>query len=518
MKKLLSVLLMVFMLTGLTLTGCKKNSDVKTTTGKISLTVGKTAVKATGSAAKTAGKTTSVAKTGGDNNPIDPDEPSGDDGESGDGTEEPQEEELLDMGGKTITIGWPAVNIEFDNNKTFNQNQVDCYNYISQKYNVKFTTKSFAGAEWESTFVAGILSGIPVVDFFQQSILPIIPRLVINNMIWPLDDIIDYNNELYNTPAQDYCMWDGKHYGWMNGYNVPDTNSYIAYNRNLFDNRGLPYPKYYLEKGVWTWETMLDLAIQLTLDTNGDGVNDQWGISDNPVYTGPGVAFTFSNGKQVVDAVNGNFIGNLTSQNMLQAMQLLNDLVNVYKVMPFIPMGATTVSPFMNGQAAMGFWNTSARVAMKSPPNCRLVIYPRGPMAGDNYMAVGGTIWMCSIPVTTDKEYARKLMRIWLDYNTLEDVPGTDMYVSPEEADQLEAEKRLTQGQIFDPEDYYDAIKYVRPKLGFAIHSLLGSLSFELIKPNGMFDEVIKTTTPPATVMESKAPWLKGIIDGILQR
>ena len=50
----------------------------------------------------------------------------------------------------------------------------------------------------------------------------------------------------------------------------------LFYNRALFDEAGLEYPTL-----DWDWETFQSAAAELTMDTDGDGQNDQWGFTLN---------------------------------------------------------------------------------------------------------------------------------------------------------------------------------------------------------------------------------------------
>ncbi len=58
-------------------------------------------------------------------------------------------------------------------------------------------------------------------------------------------------------------------------YAIPKdyTPMVIAYNKNLFDRAGLPYPS-----SDWTWDEFVAAARKLTRDTDGDGTVDQWGF------------------------------------------------------------------------------------------------------------------------------------------------------------------------------------------------------------------------------------------------
>jgi multiple sugar transport system substrate-binding protein len=51
------------------------------------------------------------------------------------------------------------------------------------------------------------------------------------------------------------------------------TPMVIAYNKDLFDRAGVPYPG-----TEWTWDEFVAAARKLTRDTDGDGAVDQWGF------------------------------------------------------------------------------------------------------------------------------------------------------------------------------------------------------------------------------------------------
>jgi multiple sugar transport system substrate-binding protein len=51
------------------------------------------------------------------------------------------------------------------------------------------------------------------------------------------------------------------------------TPMLVAYNRDVFDRAGVPYPR-----DDWTWEEFRAAARALTRDTDGDGAVDQWGF------------------------------------------------------------------------------------------------------------------------------------------------------------------------------------------------------------------------------------------------
>ena len=62
----------------------------------------------------------------------------------------------------------------------------------------------------------------------------------------------------------------GAVYALPQGY----TPIVVAYNKDLFDRAGLPYPN-----DDWTWDDFKRIAKLLTRDTDGDGQIDQWGTA-----------------------------------------------------------------------------------------------------------------------------------------------------------------------------------------------------------------------------------------------
>jgi multiple sugar transport system substrate-binding protein len=69
----------------------------------------------------------------------------------------------------------------------------------------------------------------------------------------------------------------------------------VYYNRNLFDAAVVPYP----QRG-WTWEQFLAAARTLTLDVDGDGRTDQYGVGIDPSLQRL-APFVWQNGGELVD-------------------------------------------------------------------------------------------------------------------------------------------------------------------------------------------------------------------------
>ena len=69
----------------------------------------------------------------------------------------------------------------------------------------------------------------------------------------------------------------------------------VYYNRDLFDAAGLPYPA-----DDWTWEDFVETAVALTVDRDGDGVAEQYGLGTEPTFF-RAIPFIWQNGGEITD-------------------------------------------------------------------------------------------------------------------------------------------------------------------------------------------------------------------------
>lgn len=103
------------------------------------------------------------------------------------------------------------------------------------------------------------------------------------------------------------------------------SNLVIYYNKNLFQNYNVPFPK-----NDWTIQNFLQLAQKLTIDKNSDGQNDIWGFGfeENSLFWLP---FLMSNGGGILKDSSSLL---LNSENSKKSLQFYSDLKNKYKVTP----------------------------------------------------------------------------------------------------------------------------------------------------------------------------------------
>lgn len=123
----------------------------------------------------------------------------------------------------------------------------------------------------------------------------------------------------------------------------------LMYNKNLFDEAGVPYPT-----GPWTWDEFLDACTNLTKDTDGDGKIDQWGwILPSMASWTIDVPLTTNKSRFIAE---DGLSCELDSDEAIETIQWLADLRNVHGVVP-TPGEIGDVPLFETGRAAMTWGN-----------------------------------------------------------------------------------------------------------------------------------------------------------------
>jgi multiple sugar transport system substrate-binding protein len=178
---------------------------------------------------------------------------------------------------------------------------------------------------------------------------------VYKDMVTDLTPYIEkdkYDQSDFQSSAVQTFTFGKKQFGVPRG-GIPTG---IFYNKDLFDKAGLPYPPSDWEDPSWTWDKMLEYAKKLTLDTNGDGKIDQWGISLQFQHHG---SLPLIWGKQIFP--DDAFKYGITTQHffrdpvVVNAYQQAADLIHKHKVNPAadITKDLGFFGPFMSGQVAM---------------------------------------------------------------------------------------------------------------------------------------------------------------------
>ncbi|HEX9824201.1 MAG TPA: sugar ABC transporter substrate-binding protein [Actinomycetota bacterium] len=121
------------------------------------------------------------------------------------------------------------------------------------------------------------------------------------------------------------------------------------YNKDLFAEASVPEPT-----AGWTWDEMVERALALTRDTDGDGTTDVYGLGAGPsvIRIAP---FVWSNGGEIVDDPDRPTRFTLDTPEAQEALQAFFDLRLVHQVIPDEQEveSEDDESRFLNGGLAM---------------------------------------------------------------------------------------------------------------------------------------------------------------------
>ncbi len=183
----------------------------------------------------------------------------------------------------------------------------------------------------------------------EGAMAPIGPYLAQSSVIKEAD---------FFQPAIDAFRFQGEL--WCLAQNVSSLVMY--YNRTLFDAAGLDYPS-----AAWSWDDFVAAARALTVDTNGDGVTDQYGVSIDPNFYRL-APFIWQNGGELVDDMENPTRLAIDSPEAQEAFQWFVDLQVKEKVAPDAAAEAARdgESRFLDGTVGMYFNSRRSTPTMRT--------------------------------------------------------------------------------------------------------------------------------------------------------
>lgn len=167
-----------------------------------------------------------------------------------------------------------------------------------------------------------------------------------------LDDIWEKGVDKYR--------FDGKTLGEGAIYGLPkDLGPFaLGYNKTMFEDAGVPLPD---KDKPYTWDEFVDVAKQLTKDTNGDGKMDQYGTGFNVNWALQ--PFVWSNGADWINE-DGTKV-TIDDPKFIEALQFFVDQQLKHGITPSIGETQTldTYQRWLKGQLAffpVGPWDMAA--------------------------------------------------------------------------------------------------------------------------------------------------------------
>lgn len=193
--------------------------------------------------------------------------------------------------------------------------------------------------------------------------------MTLRGMTKQLDPLIErtgFDTSVFHPYAVEYYRYDGKLYGLP----LMMAPSALWYNADLFDDAGLAYPTVDPHDPDWNWDALVALAQKLTVDRNGDGRIDQFGINAPYGMWGglPSVVQLFGGDVFPEEAYETGVVRRASLADnpvALEAVTAITDLIYTHRVAPTPAEGEAMSAlgdPFRTGRLAMnmtggwGWW------------------------------------------------------------------------------------------------------------------------------------------------------------------
>jgi multiple sugar transport system substrate-binding protein len=185
--------------------------------------------------------------------------------------------------------------------------------FEAKNHGVKIEAEGLAWGDLEGKIMAALAAGNPPELSHGQPIT--CTALQSKGLLLPLDDVVKAIGEANIwEQVRRVCNVGGKQYGLVHAAGT----SLLIYRRDLAEKQGIKPPK--------TWADLIQAAKALTLDTNGDGRIDIYGISlpgDNLFINILLGELIKANGGQLFDKANKPM---LTDKRMIETLEFWRDL------------------------------------------------------------------------------------------------------------------------------------------------------------------------------------------------
>lgn len=275
-----------------------------------------------------------------------------------------------------ITVLYHTTKEQYEENKKGNPNAYDAvWETIPQfekAYGGKVNVIAVPWGDQKPTLISMVNAGdqVDVAQANDQN-FPVYP---LKKIVQPVDKYFQLSDSKWNKAVTQTFTFGGKPYA----VGTSAAPIVIYYNKTLFANHGVKTPSDYYKEGKWDWEAFRQVAKDMTMDTDGDGKNDQFGFG---WWDGGYPLFVGSNGKTLLSYnADGSISTNYESENVKEAMQFAQDALLKDKYIDKEKEGDYFIGEFKNGKLAMtAEYGLAGFTAFKSDYELDFVPVPKGP-------------------------------------------------------------------------------------------------------------------------------------------
>jgi|GEM_PF-2274458 predicted protein (fragment) len=239
---------------------------------------------------------------------------------------------VKDLGGLEITFtamdkGWfiPAENADnYDEVMAFKED-------VEKLFNCKINFNYYS--PWDVYFqkiVELTMAGESVGDVcaFDGYIYP---SSLLTGVFMPMQDYVNVKDyDTWEERCADFFNINGDVYAVSTKVKSAVPEMFCLYNKTLFEQNGLS-SKYNLKELAlnkkWTWDKFREVLIDSTIDKNGDGVTDIWGLSGQGRQFARVTSSLITSNNAAYTKKNGNSVQlTMTDQKFLSALEFMHKL------------------------------------------------------------------------------------------------------------------------------------------------------------------------------------------------
>ena len=405
----------------------------------------------------------------------------------------------IDLGGMEIIIrDWWSPGEDIEPRNEYEAARQKYLDDIQKTYNFKI--KEVAISDWGATpmdFIDYVTNGGDDQNYvFALRPDPSMGSAVLSGLMYDLStlDCLDFSQEKFKrNMLHEQFTFGSSIYAFHADYAEPRTGVY--FNKQVLKDAGIdPDDIYDAQKnGTWNWQMFDELMSKVQRDTDGDGVDDVYGLTLNETIMTQ-MAILSNNGSLISKNKKGKFVNNLDSAETLEALEWCADIFAKYDAHD--PEDATWDYYFEEWRSGkVGFLVDQEYLATqgnmlynRTDFDMGFVMFPKGPKADDYVSLWDDNIY--AIPACYDAERAWKIAFAWNKYT--DPVPGYKDYNQFIETAKISNyDKRAIKETLPMMEDQ----KLGKYTFDYLIPEIeIGPDLYWMIGPNAAIDEIVEPT------------------------
>ena len=288
-----------------------------------------------------------------------------------------------------------------------NDQEQEMYQKLFDKFEEENNCKveaQFSIKDDYNTTITGMMTAKNLPDVFYMG-PENVSQYVDNGYVLDMKPVLSKNNLDTSDILQDILGM----YEYNGGlYGLPHDSSVFAYayNKDLFDEAGVPYPD---SENPYTYDEFVEVCKKLTKDKDGDGEIDQWGCG----FANAFMLYQFIWGNNASFCSDDFKTVTVTDPAFQEGLQKFVDLTLVHKVTPTVEQDVANgpYQRWLDGQVAFyacGTWDIAAFMDKETfKYDWDLCGYPT--LASGVSQTWCGTVGYCVSANTKNEDLATKL-------------------------------------------------------------------------------------------------------------